>query len=187
MTRKFLPIIFDIETTGLNPQYDEVIVIGYSKSNLEKPRIFPRIRSERKIINSFIKDLEKWRNKYEDICLVGYNIRRFDIEFLIKRASHYGLVFPELPVIDLIDIAGKYVRKRYPKLIEVAEYFNIPYDKEVSGKEVPELWKLGERGKVISHCEKDVLTELQLFLKVEMDCKVYFKKKYGIDVEFIKI
>ncbi len=121
---------------------------------------------------------EFWREaRYR--TLVGFNVRQFDLRFLIQRSRYLGVPYP---MLDL----GRYARKGIADLYmdltfnepqyETAcmrrtlrafcKRFGIAMVDDVSGKDVPGLVAVGEWGKVASHVRSDVACTLALARKL---------------------
>lgn len=82
--------VFDIETTGLNPNKDRIFAIG-SKDN----RNFVSIdfvneindEEERRLIINLFKNIDKLK----PAIIFGYNSEDFDFNFILRRAEKLGL------------------------------------------------------------------------------------------------
>lgn len=137
-------IIFDIETTGLDPKYDEIIEIGAIKiNNGEKIDIFytlikPKteidefITNLTGITNSMLKDapsinkiLPKFMDFIKDSILVGHNIN-FDINFIYDNLEYYNLIPITNNFIDTLRISRKlFPDLKHHRLNDLANYYNI--------------------------------------------------------------
>jgi len=145
-------VVFDLETTGLNPENDEIIEFGaliYNYQTGERKKIDLLIKPETKL-KAFTKELthltdEILENKptiadafpeiykiIEGAILVAHNAN-FDFNFLQSYAKKLG--YPELTntVIDTLTIARSY----YPdlknhRLGTVAKRMGILYDEQVA-------------------------------------------------------
>ncbi len=81
---KLSKCFFDIETTGLDPEKDKIILIGVMDET-EQTEIFEGYEKDILInFNSYLND------KKPDI-LAGHNVFNFDIKFIYKRCQQYGL------------------------------------------------------------------------------------------------
>ncbi|AUF83496.1 PolC-type DNA polymerase III [Mesoplasma syrphidae] len=145
-------VVYDLETTGLSPEFDEIIEFGavvYNYKTGERKQIDILIKPEQKL-KQFTKDLthitdemledkppiaEAFKQIYEIIdgaILVAHNAN-FDFNFLNSYAQKLG--YPELTntVIDTLTIA----RAMYPglknhRLGTVAKKNGILYDEKVA-------------------------------------------------------
>lgn len=138
-------IVFDIETTGLDASYDEIIEIGALKiknneivdkfTSLIKPKypIDEFITELTGITNEMVKDaplinevLPRFLDFIGDEILVGHNIN-FDINFvydnLIKIGSDKLL---SNNYVDTLRLARRILRNlKHHRLSDLAEYYNI--------------------------------------------------------------
>ena len=111
-------VVFDIETTGLNPDLDQIIELGAVKiehgniiekfSTFVKPTIeIPYEVSElTHITNDMVEDappiecvIKKFYDFSKDCVLCGHNVIGFDIKFIRRFGSYYDLTFDN----DIID------------------------------------------------------------------------------------
>lgn len=127
---------------------------------------------ERKAITSF------WL-KQQHRTLVGYNVKGFDLRFLVQRSRYLGVPHPQLDF-------GKYSRKGIEDLYLLLTFgdgtydqgamrrtlhafcrrFGLPIDDGISGKDIPALVAAGEWEKVESHCRSDVELTVALARKL---------------------
>ncbi len=81
-------LYLDIETSGLDPVYDRVYMIGLrDEKGINK--IFSHDDEKQSLIEAV--DYIKQKNAY---FLFGYNHQAFDIPFLIERCKHYKIKHP---------------------------------------------------------------------------------------------
>lgn len=139
----------DIETTGLNPESDEIIEIAVLIANeVEVKSTWSALIQTEVTVPAMITELtgitgEMLRNGNMDIdsalkhlaeiikdrTVVCYN-KKFDIIFLKIAYEQQGLFFPIGRVVDVLSLARKRVRNiQNYKLGSLAEYFGITYEK----------------------------------------------------------
>lgn len=125
-------VVFDFETTGLNPNKNEIIEIGAIRvndinsvthetfSSLVRPSvpIPPRITKINGIDNYMVddaKDISKVIKEFHDFIgdlpLIAHNAS-FDMKFLLRNLEEHGLEFMDNSVIDTLSLS----RKAYPDL-----------------------------------------------------------------------
>jgi predicted PolB exonuclease-like 3'-5' exonuclease len=117
------------------------------------------------------------QSKRRDI--IGFNIKGFDLRYLIQRSRYLGISYPQLDM-------GKYSRKGVIDLyLELTFYdgihdkgemsrslksfcrrFGIPVDDTINGKDIPALVAAGEWDKVIAHVTSDVNATVALARKL---------------------
>ncbi len=80
--------VFDIETTGLEPEINNIILIGI-KDNRGLKRTIPAfgVDGEKKCIEEFFDYIRK----YKPTIIGGYNSASFDWPFILKRAEILGV------------------------------------------------------------------------------------------------
>ena len=107
--------------------------------------------------------------------IIGFNVKGFDLKFMIQRSRYLGL---DYPLLDL----GKYTRKGIVDLFSELTFndgtydqgamrrtlkafckrFGIPVDDTVNGADVPTLVAAGEWDKVKAHVTSDIDLTLAL-------------------------
>lgn len=141
-------VVFDIETTGLDSRYDEIIEISGVKvredkivdtfSSLVKPQspISPFITELTGISNEMVATspsievvLPKFMAFIEDDILIGHNVN-FDINFVYDSLEVIG--YPQKLSNNFIDTMrlGRYLLKNlhHHRLMDLAYYYNISYE-----------------------------------------------------------
>lgn len=137
-------IIFDIETTGLDSSYDEVIEIGAIKvknnkivskfNSLVKPKneIDEYITELTGITNEMVKDaptieeiLPDFMNYMGNDILIGHNVN-FDINFIYDNLYRNKFDVLTNDFIDTMRISRKLLPElSHHRLIDLAKYFKI--------------------------------------------------------------
>ncbi|NQZ66000.1 MAG: PolC-type DNA polymerase III [Mycoplasmatales bacterium] len=144
-------VVFDLETTGLSPEYEDIIEFGatkvingiiadtiqfFVKPTKSIPEIITKITS---ISDNDVKDAKPESEAILDIrdFLKGFTIvahnANFDITFVNSKLVKYGYEEIKEPTIDSLVIA----RMTHPKqkkfrLENVAKRYSITYDTEVA-------------------------------------------------------
>ncbi|MDW7668173.1 MAG: ribonuclease H-like domain-containing protein, partial [Bacillota bacterium] len=96
-------IFFDIETTGLNPKYSKIVMIGilyFKNGNYTLTQFFSEKDGEKEVIQEFINIMMNFR------YLISYNGNSFDLRFIKKRAQFNNLNFSlkNKCLIDLLKV-----------------------------------------------------------------------------------
>lgn len=161
--------LIDIETTGLNSNYDEIVVFGYVQgSRLE---ILCRTSREEEPFIAQVAELVSVLPK----PFYAYNLS-FEESFLKAR----GIGIRGIDLFRPWKEKAEALKLKWPKLDELLShaehYFNEPV---ISGKDVPMLWErfLETRDEdylqqIIRHNESDLLRELYLL--------VYYRDSYRL-------
>lgn len=141
-------IVFDIETTGLSSESDEIIELSAIKvsdgniadefSMLVNPRKhIPYFASS---INGITDDMvseapciEQVIRKFVDFIgsypLVGHNICRFDMSFIQRDAERYLGMRISNECIDTLHLANRYLPQLPSRSLEsLADHYNVSYD-----------------------------------------------------------
>ena len=144
-------VIFDLETTGLSSQYDEIIEIGAIKVQhhqiIDSYHSFVRPSG---LINDFIASKTNITQAMVDnapylsevlptfLDFINHSIgvahnASFDVGFLKQKSQELNLVFPDVAFIDTLELSRVLLSQRKSfRLGKVARYFNIAYDEEVA-------------------------------------------------------
>ena len=147
LINKYTPnyVIFDLETTGISPNYDEVIEISALKvkggevvdefNTLVNPgRKIPFGATKvNGITNAMVAEapafshvLAEFLDFAEDLVLVGHNIARFDMKFIWRDAEQYFGEIPQNNYVDTLQVARKHLPKmEHHRLADLAEHYGI--------------------------------------------------------------
>ena len=147
LINKYTPdyVIFDLETTGISPNYDEVIEISALKvkggevvdefNTLVNPgRKIPFGATKvNGITNAMVAEapafshvLAEFLDFAEGLVLVGHNIARFDMKFIWRDAEQYFGEIPQNNYVDTLQVARKHLPKiDHHRLVDLAEYYGI--------------------------------------------------------------
>ena len=141
-------VIFDLETTGLDPDTDAIIEISALKvkdgeivdefSTLVNPCV--HIPYEASCVNGIVDDMVKDAPKIEealkdfiafvgDNVLMGQNIKRFDLRFIQRDAVRYFGKQISNDYVDTLFVAQRYLPELDSHSLEsLADYYDISYD-----------------------------------------------------------
>ena len=147
LINKYTPnyVIFDLETTGISPNYDEVIEISALKvkggevvdefNTLVNPgRKIPFGATKvNGITNAMVAEapafshvLAEFLDFAEDLVLVGHNIARFDMKFIWRDAEQYFGEIPQNNYVDTLQVARKHLPKmEHHRLVDLAEHYGL--------------------------------------------------------------
>lgn len=143
-----MKLIFDTETTGLDPMRDEILQLSIINENenvlfndylkpLHKAK-WPDAERVNHISYEMVKSKQTFEQRFEEIQsifssadeLIAYNAA-FDIGFLRK----YGIILPDVPVFDvMLEFAPVYGEWscsfeswKWQKLVTAARYYGYDY------------------------------------------------------------
>ncbi|CAH2212429.1 ribonuclease H-like domain-containing protein [Tepidibacter aestuarii] len=165
--------VFDIETTGLSPKYNKVILIGilYIKDNQTIiKQFFAHNTDDEKELLFYFKEVFKTFDKH-----ITFNGHRFDIPFLNKRFEKNDLNFfiDKTNDMDILKIVKPYQKKlnlENCKLKTVESLLDIKREDTISGKESVDMYKEFEstkneslKKKILLHNYEDIYYLAKLF------------------------
>ena len=137
-------VVFDIETTGLDPEFDEIIEIGAVKikdgikidtfNSLRKPEyeIAEFITELTGITNEMVENapsidevLPKFMDFINDYIIIGHNVN-FDINFIYDNLEELNIPPITNDFVDTLRISRRLIPElKHHKLSDLANYFNI--------------------------------------------------------------
>lgn len=136
-------VVIDIETTGLSPEFDDIIELGAIKyKNHKKVSQFQSLVNPKCEISDFIQDLTKITNEelkkapvlkevlplyldfIDDFDIVGHNIH-FDINFIYDNAIELLGFYFQNDFIDTRTLARRNINLKNYKLSTIASFFDV--------------------------------------------------------------
>lgn len=168
---------------GIYAEFGKIICIscGFIQASGEHKRITLKSfygENESILLFEFSEMLRKWSGG-EQRYLCAHNGKEFDFPYLCRR-----LVINNIPIPPLLNIAGKKPWevnhldtmelwkfgdfKSYTSLNLLAHTLNIPTPKDdIDGSRVWEVyWKDKDIERIVTYCQKDVITVTQLLLRL---------------------
>lgn len=174
---------------GIYAEFGKIICIstGILVKKEEKWNI--RLKSfynydEKQLLLDFADLLNKHFFKPEQL-LCGHNAKEFDFPYIARRMLINGITIPnklnlsgkkpwEVPHLDTMELwkFGDY--KNFTSLNLLAAVFNIPTPKDdIDGSMVYKVyWEEKNIERIVTYCQKDVLTVAQLFLKFKGESEI---------------
>ncbi len=140
--------IFDIETTGLNPAFNKVILAGMCYVENDQIIIKQLFCKNRKKEYNLLSCLKENLSQFD--LLISYNGNAFDIPFLNKRFAIHKIdyqvqSFKNLDLLQFVKKIKHLVKLNDYKLKTLEKYLNIHRTDTISGKESVELYSQFEK------------------------------------------
>lgn len=161
-------IMFDIETTGLNPYQHQVVLIGFKKNQKIKQLKLWEIKDEGKMILEALDELKKL-DKFND-TIIGYNNLKFDVPFMLERLKILGKMKPEFwsmihnkKWFDLYQFLGNSYRALNLWLNKLGIKKKYP---ELDGRQMPDYFNKKDYKKIEKHNIDDLNSSEELFYKL---------------------
>jgi len=167
---------------GIFAEFSKVICVsvGYFSGDTFRIKSFFR-KDEKHLLQDFADLLNAHFNRKEHL-LCAHNGKEFDFPFLCRRMLINGIKLPktlniagkkpwEINHLDTMELwkFGDY--KNYTSLNLLAKIFNIPTPKDdMDGNDVAKVyWEEKNIKRIVTYCQKDVLTVAQLILRFKGD------------------
>jgi DNA polymerase elongation subunit (family B) len=171
---------------GIYAEFGKIICISVGFVKKENKVNVLRIKSffgddEKKILQDFTALLDTFYNRKEAL-LCAHNGKEFDFPYIARRLLIHGLKLPmlldiagkkpwDVLLLDTMDLwrFGDY--KSYTSLDLLAAVFNIPTPKDdIDGSMVGAVyWQEKNLLRIVSYCQKDVVTVVKVFLKFKLE------------------
>ena len=172
------------KNAGIYAEFGRIICIsvGFFTKDEEGKYNF-RVKSfsghdEKEVLSEFNDLLDNYYSDINRYLLCGHNSKEFDFPYICRRSMINGLKLPrilnisglkpwEVPHLDTMQLWRFGDFKSYTSLNLLAAAFNIPTPKDdIDGSQVGHVyWKDNDLKRIVSYCQKDVLTVAQLLLK----------------------
>jgi uncharacterized protein YprB with RNaseH-like and TPR domain len=168
---------------GIYAEFGKVICIscGFIQGGGEQKKMTLKSfagDNEPLILHEFAEMLKKW-SLYEQRYLCGHNGKEFDFPYLCRR-----MIINKIPIPPILNASGKKPWevshldtmelwkfgdfKNYTSLNLLSHALDIPTSKDdIDGSMVWEVyWKDRNLDRIITYCQKDVITVAQIFLRM---------------------
>lgn len=186
------------QKAGIFAEFGKIVCISVGFLRPIDGDVELRVRSfagddERQLLVDFFDLVYKYFNsKNKFFC--AHNGLEFDFPFIARRALVNGLKVPqsldtrgkkpwEVQHLDTLDLwrFGDY--KNYTSLALLAQIFGIPTPKDdIDGSKVAQVyWKEHNLQRIVTYCQKDVITIVQLFRKYR--CEDFIPTEHIVIVE----
>ncbi len=165
---------------GIYSEFGKIICISIGFFKEEKLYVHSYFGdNEHELLSTFRTSVTKHFGT-SNCRLCGHNIKEFDIPYIARRMLINGIALPEIfnlsgkrpwenPHLDTLEMwkFGDY--KHYTSLELLAAVFGIPSPKDdIAGSDIMEVyWKQNDLQRIVTYCEKDTITVVQLFLKMK--------------------
>ena len=174
----------------LMAEYGKIICLSYGKFIFPKDidtAAMPIIQyraltddDEANIIVKFLAGIKKMTQKTTHTRVVGHNIRRFDIPFLLKRAIINDIPIPpsinpalskpwELAILDSCEAWGfGSWQESFTSLKVLSDVLGIPSPKDdIDGSQVYNVyWKKKDIRRIAVYCNKDIIAQAKVTLRL---------------------
>lgn len=167
----------------VHPEFGKVIVISIGQVKWEDGQPVPKIRSiyghdEKEVLTEFMTIMQKIFATNINAQIVGHNIKRFDLPYILKRCIVNNVSIPpklhlqklkpwESCLLDTTEIwkFGDYAGGASLSLL--CDLLKIPTPKEnMQGNQVTgAYWKENRLEDIKDYCELDVIATMNLMLK----------------------
>jgi len=142
----------------LNPIDSKIVAIGI-QINEDVP-VICQDASEKKLLEEFWTEMASFRKGDPSNKIVGFNVKDFDLPFVVTRSFINNVTIAPFVLKDIIDIrecisAFKWGPVR-GKLKELGEMIGIDIDDEMDGSKVAETYWAGNIDKIIEYLKKDL-------------------------------
>jgi len=167
-----------IEKAPLLPEYGRIICMSFGMFTDEKKNIMTIVEDDEEVLlRRVAKIITRAGQSKRPIC--GYNLKIFDIPWIIKKMYKYEIYVPlnlnftilkpwEINVFDIADI-WKGIGKSISSLDEVLYDLEIPSKKIIKGEDVQEFyWTKKDTKTIVAKCENDVNNIIQIAEKLKL-------------------
>ena len=182
------------EKAGIFSEFSKVICISLgvinNKQSSDHTNPSLPLSNEKRIYLTSLKNKEEKEllltfkelvnNKFPNFYLCAHNGKEFDFPFICRRFLANGIQLPdtlnimgkkpwEIMHLDTMELwkFGDY--KNYTSLDLLAYTFNIPSPKdEINGEDVSKVYHVeNDLEKIVTYCQKDVITLIQVYLRIQ--------------------
>jgi len=141
----------------LNPIDSKIIFIGLKKPGIDA-MIFEG--KEKEMLEAFWEEMSLFRKGESSNIIVGFNIKSFDLPFLVTRSFINDVQISPFVLKEIVDLreilsAFKWGHVR-GKLKEFGELMGITIMDDIDGSKIAETYWSGKTQKIVEYLKKDL-------------------------------
>lgn len=148
----------DARKKFLNPIDSKIVAIGLKQTGKETVILFDV--DEKQMLEDFWAELVTLRQGDPSNKLVGFNIKSFDLPFLVCRSFIHGVTISPFVLKDIFDIKENIHAFRWGhtrgKLKELAQLVGLEIYDDMDGSMVPEKYWNNEHDVIKEYLKKDI-------------------------------
>jgi uncharacterized protein YprB with RNaseH-like and TPR domain len=178
---------------GIYAEFGKVVCIscGYIQGNAEQKKIILKSfagENEKILLHEFSEMVNRW-SASDARFLCAHNGKEFDFPYLCRRMIIHNLPIPgilnmsgkkpwEVSHLDTMDLWKFGDFKNYTSLNLLAHALGVPTPKDdIDGSMVWEVyWKEKNLERIVTYCQKDVVTVAQIFLRMQGEALIHTEK-----------
>ncbi|MDL2315203.1 3'-5' exonuclease [Bacteroidales bacterium OttesenSCG-928-C19] len=169
------------ERAGIYAEFGKIICISVGYFSKDQLRVKSFYDDDEKVLLTEFARLVQQHFSRPQHRLCAHNGKEFDYPYIARRMLINGIKLPpilnitgkkpwENPHLDTLEMwkFGDY--KHYTSLELLASVFDIPTPKDdIDGSQVCEIyWKENDLKRIVNYCQKDVITVVRLFQKMNI-------------------
>jgi 3'-5' exonuclease len=168
-----------IDKSPLIPEFGKIICMSFGMFKDDEKTVMTIIEEdEESTIKKIVRVFKRANETSRTLC--GFNVKSFDLPFLIKKMYKYDVDIPlslnfsgmkpwEVMIKDISDV-WKGIGKTSASLEEVTYELGIPSPRKImSGDEVHEyFWSKNDKKSIIQKCENDVNATIMVAEKLKL-------------------
>lgn len=151
----------------LNPIDSKIVALGIRYKN--KNMIFMD-SDEKKILESFWSEWKRIKQENENNFLVGFNVTKFDIPFIVSRSFINNVEIVPFMLKSIVDLKEKINAYRYGKtrgrLSEYGKFLGLKIS-SIDGSHVATLWKENKITEIKEYLINDLEITEQLLIRAK--------------------
>lgn len=165
-----------VEKSPMIPEFAKIICVSFGLISGDKVMTIYE-DDEKKLMSKLHNVLEKASESKKILC--GFNIKLFDVPFIIKKFYKHGFTLPqyinfvglkpwEINILDVAEV-WKGFGKNMSSLEEVMYELGIDNNGNINGSEVYDYyWNKKDKNSIIKHCEQDIHSVVEIVQRLNL-------------------
>ena len=142
----------------MNPIDSKIIAIGIKQNGQEE--VIIQSDNEKKMLEEFWAELSTFRKGDYSNKIVGFNVKDFDLPFIVTRSFINNVTIVPFLLKDIVDVRENLSAFRYGKvrgkLKEFASFIGIEIMEDIDGEKVATEYWAGNIEKIKKYLKKDL-------------------------------